>query len=257
MNLPPLYLNGFPKSGLHMADLMVNKIYSPFLTKNWLGTNAWTNIKINMEKLSVLSLVKPGQYIKGHSGHSEEIEAMLTGLGFCVVLVYRDLRDVVVSQAYHILSDNEDLKHPARELYPDNLQEVMKVVITGISDYDGIFERWKSFEPWLYKSWVFPVRFRNLRMQTNRVARDFLHYLAAMDMYYEGKDSIRVSQKAVNQLVDEIVKATHQKSVTFRKGKSGQWRYEFTPELVDLFKERDTDNTLLRLGFEKNKDWKQ
>jgi len=255
MILPPLYLNGFPKSGLHMADLMVGELYKPFMTKNWLGTNAWTNVKLNMDKLSVLSLVKPGQYIKGHSGHSKELETMLTGLGFCVVLIYRDLRDVVVSQAYHILSDDENLKHPARELYPDNLQEVMKLVITGIYEYDGIFARWESFEPWLSKPWVFPIKYRDLRLQTNRVARDFLHYLVSMEMLQTGRREMQMNRIAVNQLIYDMVERTKHKSVTFRRGKPGQWHYEFTPEIRKLFKEYDKTDALIRLGFVKNRNW--
>jgi len=255
MILPPLYLNGFPKSGLHMADLMVGELYKPFMTKNWLGTNAWTNVRLNMDKLSVLSLVKPGQYIKGHSGHSQELETMLTGLGFCVVLIYRDLRDVVVSQAYHILSDDENLKHPARELYPDNLQEVMKLVITGIYEYDSIFARWESFETWLSKPWVFPITYRDLRLQTNRVARDFLHYLVSMEMLQTGQREMQMNRAAVNQVIYGMVERTKRKSVTFRKGKPGQWRYEFTPELVRLFKQNDKTDALVRLGFAKNRNW--
>jgi len=255
MQLPPLYLNGFPKSGLHMADLMVSEVYKPFMTKNWLGTNAWTNIRLNMDKLSVLALLKPGQYIKGHSGHSQELETMLTGLGFCVVLIYRDLRDVVVSQAYHILSDNEDLKHPAREIYPDDLEGVMRLVITGISDYDGIFSRWASFEPWLSKPWVFPIKYRDLRLQTNRIARDFLHYLVSMELLQTGETEMKLNRAVVNQLIENIVQRTKRKSVTFRKGKTGGWRYEFTPEITQLFKKYDKTETLVRLGFEKNRNW--
>lgn len=255
MNLPPLYLNGFPKSGTHMADLMVEKIYKPFMYKNWLGTNAWTDKPVALERLPILSLLKPGQYIKGHAGYSEDMEKMLTGLGFCVIFIYRDLRDVVVSQAHHILSNNKDLYHPARELYPDNLQDVMKVVIEGFTEHDGVFARWASFEPWLSKPWVFPIRYRDLRLQTNRIARDFLHYLASMDMFYSGKQAMQLDRKTVNRFVDEIAKNTKQKTVTFRKGRVGSWRDEFTPELVMLFKKHDKNDALIRLGFEKNRNW--
>jgi len=255
MNLPPLYLNGFPKSGLHMADLMASALYAPFMTKNWLGTNAWTNMKLNMNRLSILSLLKPGQYIKGHSGHTEELERMLTGLGFCVVLIYRDLRDVVVSQAYHILSDDENLKHPARELYPNDLQGVMKTVITGLSEYDGIFDRWAEYEKWLYKPWVLPVKYCDMRKHTNRVARDFLKYVASMEMFYSGKKELQVSRDAINQQINAMISNTRKKSITFRKGKTGQWRYEFTPEIVSLFKEYDKTDALVRLGFEKDRNW--
>ncbi|MBU2099597.1 MAG: hypothetical protein KKD00_12600, partial [Gammaproteobacteria bacterium] len=73
MEFTRLYLNGFPKSGLHLAELMVSAIFKPVRPDhNWYGTNAWTTELKNLDKSPKLAAIEPGHYLKGHSGWSEE-----------------------------------------------------------------------------------------------------------------------------------------------------------------------------------------
>ena len=57
--------------------------------------------------------------------------------------------------------------------------------------------------------------------------------------------------KAVDQLEAMI---NPQRSPTFRQGKSGGWKTQFSPENKALFKEIAGD-LLIRIGYEDNKDW--
>ena len=45
------------------------------------------------------------------------------------------------------------------------------------------------------------------------------------------------------------------KSQTFRKGLSGEWRNEFKPQHVEAFKRHDVNNWLVKLGYEDSLDW--
>ena len=45
------------------------------------------------------------------------------------------------------------------------------------------------------------------------------------------------------------------KSGTFRKGKPGNWREHFTENNISRFKDATVD-LLLRLGYERDSDWK-
>ena len=51
----------------------------------------------------------------------------------------------------------------------------------------------------------------------------------------------------------ELQKTTKHSS-SYRRGRVGDWRNEFTPEIKDLFKEHAGD-WLVKLGYEKNNDW--
>jgi hypothetical protein len=44
-------------------------------------------------------------------------------------------------------------------------------------------------------------------------------------------------------------------SPTFRKGNIGDWREHFTEEHKQRFKDSDTNNWLIKLGYEKDGNW--
>ena len=236
LDLPRLYVNGFPKSGLHLAELLVAGLYKPAYQGTWFGTNAWAVRKINMDRLAILATIGKGEYMKGHSGYSKEFEEMLLGLQVGMVFIYRDLRDVAVSQAYHIQSDDNYLHHPARELYPNDLKGTMRAVIEGCGDDDGIFERWNNFRIWMDKPWVLSIKYEELLHKPHKVAKQFLEYVISLELLHTDKDQAKISADLFNALTNKLAKRTRNKNtVTYRKGKSKQWKYEFTPELERVF----------------------
>ena len=257
LKLPRLYINGFPKAGLHLAELMVNTTWKPVNKKyNWYGTSAWHTEARNLETAPKLAVIQNGQYLKGHANYNEYLCEMLIGLEIGMVFVYRDLRDVAVSQAYHILSKNEELLHPARDFYPDDFDDVLTLVIAGLGEYDGLLERWRKFEPWLDTFWVFSVRYDELLKRPEKAAGRFFEYYYSLALQHAGIDGVKIDKAIKDKMVKAMVsRMKSHDTVTFRKGKTGQWRYEFKPQHIELFKRYDTDNALLRLGFEKEKDW--
>ena len=116
-----IYICGFPKSGLHLAELMGFATAGPVEPKNWLGSfddNSWSTKWVNIDRY--IERVKehpPGTMLKGHTGYRPEIEKAFFENGTAVAFIYRDLRDVAVSQAYHVLSDKDNQVHPGKEIY--------------------------------------------------------------------------------------------------------------------------------------------
>jgi len=257
MKAPKLYLCGFPKSGLHAAERMALGMFQP-MEHGWFGTNAWGTEKHNLEIAALhLGYLQHGSYIKGHTGYLKTLEALLVGLGIGVVFVYRDLRDVIVSQAHHIMTSegSDDLNHPGADLYADNLVDVMAQIIEGLDKYVGIIERWETFAPWLDCDWILPMRFEDMIKTPERECGRFFDYVyefAKSDSNVSGvllDKNIR--QQAISGMLLEMKQT--QMSPTFRKGKVGAWKRAFTPELVKLFKEND-NGWLHKLGYAK-KDW--
>lgn len=259
MKPPKMYLCGFPKSGLHAADRMAMGLFEEVRPgNNWYGTNAWGTEKHSLKDAAHrLGGVKRGCYIKGHMGYLNSLEALLVGLGIGLVFIYRDLRDVVVSQAHHILNVEKDdaLNHPGHELYADNLEEVMIQVINGLGKFQGIIERWEDFAPWLDCDWILPMRFEDMIKTPERECGRFFDYayeLAKLDSNITGvllDKTIR--QTAIDGMLLEMKQT--QLSPTFRKGKVGGWKRAFTAETIKAFKSVD-NGWLHKLGYAK-KDW--
>lgn len=259
MRAPKLYINGFPKSGLHLADRMALGMLAPLDDKkNWYGTNAWSMQRHNLEKAAVyFGALRPGQFIKGHSGYLKSLEALLVGMGVGIVCVYRDLRDVVVSQYYHVISDNIDLMHPGAEYYkslPDK-ESVMLAIINGTDEWPGIFERWADFAGWLESPYVLPVKFEHMVGRQRQTVGKFFDYVYSLYLSDNGTaGSLQNSNIKKATVAGMMVEMNHtESSTTYRKGKPGAWRYEFTAAVKDAFKAKD--DWLIKLGYAKNKDW--
>lgn len=258
---PKILINGFPKSGLHLTELMVTCMARPFVEKPWVGTfkaNAWKNEYQDIEHIKArFWCPTPDTYVKGHCGYTVEIEKMFYDFDYAIIFVCRDLRDVAVSQSYHVVSDKKEWVHPGKDLYKalPNHEEVLKAVITGLDDYPGLIERWEAYAGWLNVIWVLKVQFEHILENLRNTAELMVRYVYGRAAQVKGL-SIKLDGRDVDRMVSAMMQMSGRTdlSTTFRKGQSGQWRDEFTPEIKKLFKERAGD-WLVRMGYEKDNDW--
>jgi len=271
---PRWYCNGFPKAGTHLLTSMMRARARPMPPsqlhpRNWVGTfdrhawsDKWTNLRATMYHFGSLL---PGYYYLGHCGHTEEFSHFLYNLGIAHLFIYRDLRDVAVSQAHHIFDEGRDnWKHLHKAEYREEIggfDEVLEAVIVGAEVagvwYPGVIDRWELYAPWLDEEWVYSVRYRDAREEPERIAAEVIEYgirrLAStfgLDMLGRGPD--------FGELVDEMVESSQdtEKSGTFRRGVAGGWRDEFKPGHVEAFKAADKAGWLVRLGFEEDDNWR-
>ena len=262
---PKLYICALPKSGLHLATRFAVTLFSPWHSKrNWYGTNAWTNdenIK-NLEKAAIiLGQVKRGEYTKGHLAYVSAIDWLFRLLGFGFMFVYRDLRDVAISQAYHIMADNSSrLKFDPKDRSKyDGMskEEVMLAAIKGDDVVDPLIERWERYAGWLDCDWILTMRFEEMVLRSERAAGQFFDYIHKMALKDSNTTGAMTNKRTRNAIIKCIVAESKRTegSPTFRKGKVGSWKHEFTPAVTAAFKERDVNNWLVELGYAKDKDW--
>lgn len=179
--------------------------------------------------------------------------------GIAHIFVYRDPRDVAISQAHHILSDREELMHPSRERYRElgGFDEVLAAVIEGIEGFPGVMHRWELYAPWLNVSWTFKLRFEEALTDPASMAERLIRYGldrvgAIFDLRLE--PSVKSMEEMAAAMVGNAVDRKRE-SLTFRKGTIGEWRASFTEEHKRLFKETDKNNWLVRLGYENDRAW--
>jgi len=193
------------------------------------------------------------QFIKSHAGYTYEVERFLYYLGTSHIFIYRDFRDVAVSQAHHIMSDDEErFLHPGRDAYQGmSFDEVLEAVIVGVDKYPGVMARWKLYAPWLEVDWVHKIRFEDARNEPEAVAEDIIRY--GFSRWQLGHlHEVVVNEDAVSAAIGAMVARGQQReqSLTFRKGNVGDWRQEFTERHKRLFQETDKNGWLVRLGYE-------
>jgi len=186
----------------------------------------------------------------GYVDATEENASFLTSAGRVNYFIYRDPRDMLVSQVFFATDMHEE--HGMHDYYkslPD-FGARLNVAITGI-DKDGlkmvsVKQRYEGVFQWLQQKNTMCIRFEDL---INNRDATLLKMLDEVE-----KTGYKIStprEKALPVLIEAI---QPKKSHTFRSGKTGGWKQHFTDKHKKLFKEVAGD-LLVRLGYEKNNDW--
>lgn len=262
---PKLYLNGFPKSGLHWLELLVTPFVKPqaggaHTLAMWVSSHkgVWSNSWEDPEKVCWdWSNIRNGGYLKGHCAFHPVLANFAWLMGMAQVFIYRDLRDVAVSQTFHIMSESPQFVHPGKGAYSflGGFNEILTAVIEGLKPFPGIIERWEMYAPWLEQGWVHSIKFEDGLKDPKECAFNIIDYGIDRTVKIVG-EHIKLSKERMYELAEKM--AVHSRmtaaSPTFREGKIGSWKEHFTDEHKDLFKEKAGD-WLIKLGYEKDNKW--
>ena len=263
---PRFYLNGFPKAGLHLLTMLVMGVCRPYVDTfrdMWAGTfggNAWTNGEGDLRfVLYRIGQVPPGHYLQAHAGYFPDLEKMLRWTGVAHVFIIRDLRDVAVSQAHHIISsDNVRYMHPAKKAYTmlGGFDEVLIAVIEGLGPFPGVMDRWRLYAPWLDVEETLVVRYEEARADLEATARQVLEHGLAQIYPLQG-EQLKVEASMFDQQVKGMLATggNPQLSPTYRAARVGDWREAFKYHHKAAFKATDADGWLVRLGYEEDDTW--
>jgi len=254
-----LMLNGFPKSGLHLLGLMVTpfvgSIQDEMVQTMWSGINgAWALEPLDLnDRLFKISRLGDGEFVFSHSVYNKKLADFLWYSGIGLVFIYRDFRDVAVSQTYHILADDDTYVHNGKDKYRElgGFDEVLAAVITGYDKYPGVMERWERYRPWLFVPWVLSLSFEQLRLDPLGSAKRVFNYaLNRMPMQFHKR--VEVEPDTLDRMARKMVEHGNmtEYSSTFRKGKVGGWRDEFTLRHKKLFIQSDKHYRLAEMGYE-------
>lgn len=252
---PPIFGNSKPKSGSHLL-LQILSGFTQIMPYKYVAADPVRTIekqgrrKTEQEVVAELQQIPRGVIGWGYVEATPENIAFLCQPHRINYFIYRDPRDMLVSQVFFATDMNQE--HGMHEFYkvlPD-FGERLKVAITGI-DQDGLYmvsvkQRYASVFEWLEQPHVMCIRFEDL----------INHRDATLDAMLDEVESIGYKipmprEKALRILVEAI---QPRKSHTFRSGKTGGWRNHFTEEHKNLFKDVAGD-LLIRLGYEESNDW--
>jgi hypothetical protein len=262
---PRIVVNGFPKAGTHLALILVAVLAEPWQEDNdgriyHFGTfrhGSWSHEWMNPWNSCQMALYQPAKtWIIGHAGWFPALQRAYERRGSCKVFIYRDLRDVAVSMVYHIenTDENKDWRHSERDLYmamPDREARLL-AIINGVGHDPGLVKRWERYAPWLDVDWVHAIKFEDVITNHARMAEEALQYCILRTAEASGvpatlrfEDYIRMVDKTVAML-----SKPKDHSSTYRKGKAGGWREEFTPAVHDAFDAAGGNEWLDKMGYE-------
>jgi sulfotransferase 6B1 len=252
---PPIFGNSKPKSGSHLLLQILNG-FTQIMPYRYVDADPVRTIRYEGgrrsadEILADLKSIPDGVIGWGYVDATPENASFLTEAGRVNYFIYRDPRDMLVSQVFFATDMHKG--HGMHEYYnslPD-FGERLKVAITGI-DRDGlkmvsVKQRYDGVFQWLAQRNVMCIRFEDL---INNRDATLMSMLAEVEK--TGYKIPTPREKALSVLVNAIQPG---KSHTFRSGKTGGWKNHFSDEHKTLFKEV-AGNLLVQLGYEQDNNW--
>ena len=252
---PPIFGNSKPKSGSHLLLQVLNG-FTQIMPYRYVAAEPVRTIRKDGGRrtddrvLDDLRAIPKGVIGWGYVEASPENVAFLCQPGRVNYFIYRDPRDMLVSQVFFATDMHEGHgMHAFYKSLPD-FGERLKVAITGI-DRDGlkmvsVKQRYEAVFEWLEQPGVMCIRFEDLIND-----RDATLNATLDEVEKTGYKIPAPREKAMGILIDAI---QPKKSHTFRSGKTGGWKDYFAVEHKKLFKEIAGD-LLVELGYEANNDW--
>jgi sulfotransferase 6B1 len=252
---PPIFGNSKPKSGSHLL-IQILAGFTQIMPYKYVAADPIRTItkqgrrRQNNDILADFLHLPHGVIGWGYIEATPENIAFLCRPNRANYFIYRDPRDMLVSQVFFATDMNEE--HGMHEYY-NSLPDVGKrlnVAITGI-DRDGLHmvsvkQRYEGVFQWLDQKYVMCLRFEDLINNRDATLNAMLD-----EVERTGYKIPTPREKALPILIEAI---QPKKSHTFRSGKTGGWREHFTEEHKKLFKDVAGD-LLVRLGYEKSNNW--
>jgi hypothetical protein len=252
---PLIFGNSKPKSGSHLLLQILNG-FTQIMPYRYVDANPIRTItkdgrrKTQDEILDGLRKIPNGVIGWGYLEATKENVSFLTASGRVNYFIYRDPRDMLVSQVFFATDMYEEHgMHAYYKSLPD-FSARLKVAITGI-DQDGLHmvsvkQRYDGVFQWLEQKNVMCIRFEDLINTRDTTLNAMLD-----EVEKTGYKIPTPREKALAILIETI---QPRKSHTFRSGKTGEWKEYFTNEHKKLFKDVAGD-LLVRLGYEENNNW--
>jgi hypothetical protein len=252
---PPVLADSFPKSGTHLVNQIVDGLpgcinYGAFLASM---TSSFRFRERPAEDVCrYIRGIVPGEIVRAHLFYEPQFAAELERKNVVHFFVYRDPRDIVVSEAHYLREMNRwhRLHRPFAALA--SMEEAISQSITGFDppipgiDYPNIAERFARYAGWLACSDCLTIRFEEL------VSDQQPAVIRRMAEFYSQRCAVPIDVETCAAQMASCV-APH-KSHTFRSGKKAGWAREFTSEHRQLF-DQVAGDLLIKLGYESSHDW--
>jgi Sulfotransferase domain len=254
---PVIFANSFPKSGTHLVNQIVDGLpygqnFGTFLASM---TSSFQFRERSVENsVACIRAFVPGEIVRGHLFYDPKYVGELRERNSVHYFIYRDPRDVVVSEAHYYRDINRWHRLHRRFREVPAMEDAITLAIEGFRPpipgicYPNVAERFARYEGWLQCEECLAIRFEDL------ISERRPQVIHAMAQWYAARTSLPLElEPCIAAMTASIAP---EKSHTYRKGQKAGWKKEFSEAHRRLFAELAGD-LLIRLGYEPNDDWVQ
>lgn len=247
-----IIVNSIPKAGTNLLKNVALAIPGTRIVSDF---SLATESSVPSEQLNfVLGKIKtlnPGDVYTGHVPYSPIFSDWLKGKNIKQLFIYRDPRDYAVS-LHHYIMKNVEPRHAYYGLL-DNLEDDSARLMAAIKGagipiegknsspqhIPGVLRVFEMNYGWLADKNTLAVSYEDLVDPQNgpEAVRKIFRFLGF---------NLRAETEIIQSVYEKGLDP--KKSHTFRKGISGGWKEEFTPDHINAFKE-NAENIMEKYGY--------
>lgn len=253
LQTPPIVVNSFPKSGTHLLWQIAGALprvrdYGSFVAS---APSIRHRTRPDSDLERRLQAIAPGELVRAHLWHGEAAIRRLAEKNAAHIFLYRDPRDVVVSEAHYLAEMAPwHALHPYFARLPEFESRILLSIngLPGLDEgvwYPDVARRFEPYAGWLSEPEVLSLRFEDVLADRDECADRVATAYGRRSL--DGVDEVAFRARLRRGVAPE-------RSHTFRTGTSGGWRECFTAEHREAMK-RVGGKLLIRLGYESGEDW--
>jgi len=244
-----IFLNTFAKSGTHLLSLYLEQLEHKSNLGEFLVDYPSITLRKAKESSVVdrIKMIRPNEISLGHLFYSKERSKVLSSRNVKTVFLYRDPRDVSISEAFYLRDMN---KFHKMHKYFKNLANIDDAIMFSIMGneyietpyfYPNIVERFNKYKGWFDDSEVFSIKFEELRDPELSKLKiiELLEWLE-LDFTQESPEDLFYR---LHGNIDSM------KSHTLRSGKIQQWKSKYNQDHLDAFERVGGSFLLNDLGY--------
>ncbi len=247
---PPVFANSFPKSGTHLLVQVLESLPRAVNYGTFIATQpTFPYIQRTREQqIRMIRATAPGEVVSAHLFHDPAYASAIASRKGVHYFIYRDLRDVVVSEAYYL--SYMARFHRMHRYFRHRLRSMDERIMTAIRGvpagewphaYPDVATRFAAYHGWLSDPNVLALRYEQV-MGDEREAtlrRIVEHWADRATGDFDRDQLVRRAAAAIRP----------ERSRTFREARSGGWKEHFTPAHEDAMR-RVAGPLLAQLGYE-------
>jgi hypothetical protein len=253
---PPVLANSVPKSGTHLLLQVLQGLPATTHYGSFIASTPPLTFYERSERnhLRLIRALAPGEICPAHLFYADSFDVALDRLNCVHYFIYRDPRDVVVSDAHYLAEMTWwHRMHKYFKQIEDPAERISRAILGFKSsnadfpyDYPDVARRFSRYLGWLNKTNVFAIRYEdligvNLKALLENIA---VHYFERSTQRHSVEETVAAMLANINP----------EKSHTFREGKAGGWKKVFTEQHKSQMKDI-AGQLLIDLGYEKDLNW--
>jgi len=218
---PPILVNSLPKSGTHLLlqiarALPSTRYFGSFIAQ---APSITMRLRSQAEINARIDRIVPSEVIGGHLHFTEETAEALKRKNVLHLFIYRDPRDVVISEAHYLAEMNRWHRlHKTFKRVRDK-QERIKLAIegTGLPSYPRVDKRFNAFLAWQSAKDCLILRYEHL-LNPATLKRSIYQIV---DAFIRHGGHVCDQQELAIKLINSI---SPKRSHTFHRGGIARWR---------------------------------